>query len=64
MPEVTKCSIITDSVTICIISPVVGHPTSLHTRVNECLTSHYCGMPARSDVKYFFFITFIVPWHV
>ena len=52
MPEVTKCSRITDSVVICIIFPVVRHPTSLHTRVNEFLTIHYCGMPVHSDVKY------------
>ena len=52
MPEVTKCSIITDSVAICIIYPVVGRPTSLHTRVNECLPSHYCGMPVHINVKY------------
>ena len=52
MPEVNKCSIITDSVAICITCPVVRHPTSLHTRVNECLTIHYCGMPVHSDVKH------------
>ena len=52
MHEVNKCSIITDSVAICIFCSVVGRPTSLHIRVNECLTSHYCGMPMHIHVKY------------